>query len=92
MNPIDLLLVILVAIVCGTLAQLTSKYSRGGWIVHLGIGFLGALAGTVAARTFNVPKIYNIKIRTVDFPIIYAIIGSVFLLAAIGFFIRPSRR
>lgn len=92
MSLVDLLLLILVAIACGTFAQLTSGYSRGGWIVNLGIGFLGALAGVFIARSFAMPKIYDVKVRAVDFPIIYAIIGSVLLLAAIGFFIKPGRR
>lgn len=92
MSLVDLLLIFLVAIICGTVAQLTSGYSRGGWIVNLGIGFLGALAGAIVARSFVVPKIYDVKIGAVDFPIMYAIIGSVFFLAAIGFFIKPGRR
>jgi uncharacterized membrane protein YeaQ/YmgE (transglycosylase-associated protein family) len=92
MTLIDFLLIVVVAILCGTVAQLTSGYSRGGWIVNLGIGFLGALAGVIVSRSLTVPKIYDLTVRTVNFPIIYAIIGSVFFLAAIGFFIRPGRR
>jgi uncharacterized membrane protein YeaQ/YmgE (transglycosylase-associated protein family) len=92
MSLIDLLLIILVAIVCGIIAQLTSGYSRGGWIVNLGVGFLGALVGVIVARSFTVPVIYDFKYGAVDFPIIYSIIGSVFFLAAIGFFIKPGRR
>ena len=91
MNPIDLLLSIPVAIVCGLIAQLTSRYSRGGCIVHLGVGFLGALVGVVVSRSLNAPQLYNLTIRSVDFPIIYAVIGSVFFLAAVGFFVKPNR-
>ena len=92
MNLSDLLLVVLVAIVCGSIAQLTSGYSRGGWIVNLGIGFFGALAGVVVSRSLNAPEIYNLKMQSVNFPIMYSIIGSVFFLAAIGFFVKPGRR
>ena len=83
---------ILVAVVCGTFAQLTSGYSRGGWFVNLGLGFLGAMAGVLAARAFNAPAIYDIKIKLINFPIIYSLIGSVFFLAALGFVIKPGRR
>ncbi len=95
MNWVDLLLTVLVAIACGILAQLTSRYSRGGWIVNLALGFLGAMAGVVAARALNAPKIYDLEVGvgagSTDFPIMYAIIGAVFFLAAIGLFIKPGR-
>ena len=91
MNGISLLLAAVVAIVCGTIAQLTSGYSRGGWIVNLALGFFGALAGVVAARYFNAPEIYNLQIQTTKFPIIYSIVGSVFFLAAVGFLVKPGR-
>ncbi len=92
MNLVDLLLTILVAIICGTFAQFTSGYSRGGWIVNLGVGFLGALAGVVFSRMLNAPVIYDLKIGELSFPVIYSVIGSVFFLAAIGLMVRPSRR
>ncbi len=92
MEATDLLLIGLVALACGTLAQLTSGYSRGGCIVNLGLGFIGAVAGVLLARSVNVPLVYTLKVKTVEFPIIWAIIGSVFFLAALGFFIKPGRR
>jgi uncharacterized membrane protein YeaQ/YmgE (transglycosylase-associated protein family) len=95
MNWIDLLLTALVAIVCGILAQLTSRYSRGGWIVNLALGFLGAMAGVIAARILHAPKVYDLEVGVgagaTEFPIMYAIIGSVFFLAAIGLFVKPGR-
>ena len=87
----DVFLSALVAIVCGTVAQLTSGYSRGGWIVNIGLGCLGSLTGAVLSRTLNAPLIYNLKIYGADFPIIYAVVGSVFFLASIGFFLKPGR-
>ncbi len=92
MNLIDLLLMLAVAVVCGSLAQMTSKYSRGGWIVHLGLGFMGAAAGVAVARTLTVPIVYMLRVADTDFPIIWALIGSVFLVALPGFLVKPSRR
>ncbi len=92
MDLYDLLFVAVVSIVCGTLAQLTSGYSRGGWIVHIGLGFLGACTGVMISRSFTVPQVYILRVMAHDFPIIWAIIGSVFFLAAIGFLVKPGRR
>ena len=91
MNLIDVLLTVLVAVICGTFAQLTSRYSKGGWIVNLGIGFLGALAGVVVSRSLNARVIYDLTVGTTSFPVIYSIIGSVAVLAAINFFVKPGR-
>jgi uncharacterized membrane protein YeaQ/YmgE (transglycosylase-associated protein family) len=92
MTLTDLLLVMLVAIVCGSIAQLTSSFSRGGWIVNLGFAFFGAVAGVFVSRYFNFPELYNLKMGDVDFPIVYSILGAVPFLAAIGLFVKPGRR
>jgi uncharacterized membrane protein YeaQ/YmgE (transglycosylase-associated protein family) len=82
MNLTDLSLMALVAIICGTVAQLTSGYSKGGWIVNLAASFFGALAGVV----------YDLKVNTVTFPLIYSIIGAVFFVAALSLIVKPGRR
>jgi uncharacterized membrane protein YeaQ/YmgE (transglycosylase-associated protein family) len=92
MNATDFILAALVAIVCGTLAQITSGYSRGGWIVNLGLGFLGALAGVVLAQSFDAPEIYNLSVHGVHFPIIYSIIGSVLFVAVVRLLVKSRRR
>ena len=92
MNPTELALMALVAIVCGTIAQLTSSTSKGGWILHPVIGFFGALAGVLVSRSLNAPLVYDLKVGGIAFPVIYSIIGAVFFLAGIGFLIKPRRR
>ena len=92
MDLVDLLLICLVAIGCGTLGQLTSEYSRGGWIVYIIISFFGAFLGVYGARELNAPDLYNLKFAETDFPIIWAVGGSVFFVAAVSLAVRPSRR
>jgi uncharacterized membrane protein YeaQ/YmgE (transglycosylase-associated protein family) len=92
MNLIDLSLMALVAIVCGAIAQLTSGYAKGGWIVNLAIGFFGALAGVFVSRRLNAPVLYDLKVSTVTFPLIYSIIGAVFFVAALSLIVKPERR
>jgi uncharacterized membrane protein YeaQ/YmgE (transglycosylase-associated protein family) len=91
MNSTDFLLILLVAVICGTIAQWTSGYSKGGWIVNLIIGLLGAFAGVVISRLLNAPVIYDVIISGSRFPVIYCVVGSVFLLAGIGFIVKPGR-
>jgi uncharacterized membrane protein YeaQ/YmgE (transglycosylase-associated protein family) len=89
MNPIDLVLAALVAVVSGTLGALT--YGRGGWFINVIIGFFGALAGLAVARSLPVPEIYNIIVQGTVFPVAYSFVGSVLFVAAIGFLIRPKK-
>ena len=91
MNLTDFLLALAVGVVCGIFAQMTSSYSKGGWIVNPIVGLLGALTGVVVSRLLNAPVIYDLAIEGYRFPLIYCFIGSVLFLAAIGFFIKPGR-
>jgi uncharacterized membrane protein YeaQ/YmgE (transglycosylase-associated protein family) len=92
MNSIDLMLIVLVSVIFGSIGQLTSGYSKGGWIVNLALGFLGALAGVVVSRTLKAPVIYDLKINNVTFPLMYSVIGAVFFVAGISFLVKPGRR
>ena len=91
LNWIDLLFIAIVGLICGTLGQLTSRYSRGGWIVHLGLGWVGAALGAYFSRVLNAPLVYNIKVQNTEFPVIWSLVGSVFLVAGIGFLVKPSK-
>jgi uncharacterized membrane protein YeaQ/YmgE (transglycosylase-associated protein family) len=92
MNLIDLTLTAVVGILCGAIAQLTSGYSKGGWIVNLAFAFFGALAGVYVSRRLNAPIVYDVQVGAVTFPVIYCFIGAVFSLAAIGFLVKPGGR
>jgi uncharacterized membrane protein YeaQ/YmgE (transglycosylase-associated protein family) len=91
-NTLDLMFLLLVAIPCGLLGHFTSTYARKGWILYVGVAFAGALLGLWVGRSGRVPTVYEIKAGTAGFPILWAMIGSVFMVAGLGFFIKPSRR
>ncbi len=90
MNWFDLLCALGVGVVCGTIGQLTSKYSRGGWAVNIGLGFVGAAIGASLSRALNAPVIYDITYEHTNFPVMWSLVGSVSLVAALGFFVKPS--
>ncbi len=92
MSVIDLSIIAALGIICGAVGQLTSGYSRGGWIVYIGAGIAGAALGTYLARFFNAPDIFDLKFKETDFPILWSLIGTVFFVGGINFFVRPGRR
>lgn len=71
------LILLVIAAICGAVGQMIAGYSRGGFLVSTGIGFIGAILGTWLAGYFNFPLLFVISIQGEAFPIIWSIIGSV---------------
>jgi uncharacterized membrane protein YeaQ/YmgE (transglycosylase-associated protein family) len=88
MNWIDVLILLLVAGVCGSLGQAISGYSRGGCLVSIALGFIGAVIGMWLARQFQLPELFAIPIGGTKFPIVWSIIGATIFVAIIGLISR----
>ena len=88
MTLFDLLILLLVAGVCGALGQAISGYSRGGCLVSIALGFVGAVLGVWLARALALPELFAIQIGTTNFPIIWSIIGSALFVAVIALITR----
>ena len=88
MTLFDLLILLLVAGICGALGQAISGYSRGGCLVSIALGFVGAVLGVWLARALALPELFAIQIGTTNFPIIWSIIGSALFVAVIALVTR----
>lgn len=88
MTLIELLVLLIVAAVCGAIGQALAGFSRGGCFASIALGFIGALIGTWLARTLALPEIFTIRIDTVDFPIVWSIAGAALFVAVLGLFSR----
>ena len=88
MDLFDLLILLLVAGVCGALGQAIAGYSRGGCLVSIALGFVGALLGLWLARVMGLPELFPVRIGTTNFPIIWAIIGSALFVAVLTLLTR----
>lgn len=84
MSLIDLLIILLIAGLCGATAQAIVGYSRGGCLAAVGIGFIGALIGTWFARELAMPTIFVLNVGGTAFPVIWAILGSSIFVAVIS--------
>ena len=90
MTILDLLVLLLIAGLCGALGQAITGYSRGGCLVSIALGFIGALLGMWVARQLGLPELFSIRIGTTNFPIIWSIIGSALFVAVIALISRRS--
>ena len=88
MTLIDVLVLLLVAGICGAIGQAISGFSRGGCLVSIALGFVGALLGMWMARQMGLPELFAIQIGTTSFPIVWSIIGSALFVAVIALLTR----
>jgi uncharacterized membrane protein YeaQ/YmgE (transglycosylase-associated protein family) len=88
MTLFDLLILLIVAGVCGSLGQAIAGYSRGGCLVSIALGFVGALFGMWLARAMHLPELFPVHIGTTSFPILWSIIGSALFVAVIALLTR----
>jgi uncharacterized membrane protein YeaQ/YmgE (transglycosylase-associated protein family) len=88
MTILDVIVLLIIAGLCGSLGQAISGFSRGGCLVSIAIGFIGALLGMWLARQLGLPELFSIQIGTTSFPIIWSIIGSALFVALITLLTR----
>lgn len=88
MDLFDLLILLLVAGICGAIGQAITGFSRGGCLVSIALGFVGAVVGLWLARALGLPELFPVRIGSTSFPIVWSIIGSALFVAVIAFLTR----
>ena len=92
MNIWELLILLLIAGLCGALAQAIAGFSRGGCLVSIALGFVGALLGMWLQRESGAPELFVIQVGDARFPIVWSIIGGALFAAVISLLTRPRVR
>ena len=88
MTLLDLIVLLIIAGLCGSLGQAISGYSRGGCLVSIALGFIGAVLGMWLSAKLRLPELFSIRIGTTSFPIVWSIIGSALFVALITLITR----
>jgi uncharacterized membrane protein YeaQ/YmgE (transglycosylase-associated protein family) len=88
MTVVSLLILLLVAGVCGSVGQAIAGYSRGGCLVSIALGFIGALLGMWLAGVLGLHELFAMRIGGQSFPIVWSIVGSALFMAILGLFRR----
>jgi len=81
---LEFLLLLLIAGICGSIGQSIAGFSRGGCIVSIVVGFIGALLGSWMSAQLGLPELFNIEVGGSTFPIIWSIIGSVVFVVIVS--------
>src|SRR5438132_515728 len=76
MTVLDVILLLIIAGICGAIGQAITGYSAGGLLASIALGFIGALLGLWLARAMNLPELFTVQVGEASFPIIWSIIGA----------------
>ena len=90
MSLLSLALLILIAGVCGAVGQAIAGH-RSGFLLSVGVGFIGALLGVFLARLLSLPEWISLNIGGTTFPVVWSIIGSALFSVLLGY-MRGRRR
>jgi uncharacterized membrane protein YeaQ/YmgE (transglycosylase-associated protein family) len=88
MTLLSFLALLLIAGICGAIGQAIAGYSRGGCLVSIALGFIGALLGMWIGKALGLPELFAVRVGGESFPIIWSIIGSALFVAVLGLFRR----
>jgi len=78
-----LLVLLIIAAVCGAIGKAIAGSSRGGLLVSIVLGFIGALLGPWLARQLGLSEPFMINVGGQSFPILWSIIGAALFVAII---------
>lgn len=91
MSILEFIVLLIIAGICGSLAQSIVGYSHGGCLVSIALGFIGALLGTWIARAMKLPDLLNIQLGDHTFPVVWSIIGAALFAAILSLITRRPR-
>ena len=91
MSLTQILILLVIAAVCGAIGKALAGGARGGLIVSIVLGFIGALIGPWVALKLRLPEPFMINVGGHNFPILWSIIGAALFVAIIHLFTRWRR-
>jgi len=77
----SLLVLLVIAAVCGALGKAIAGSARGGLLVSIVLGFIGALLGPWVARALKLSEPLMVNIGGQPFPVLWSIIGAALFVA-----------
>ena len=76
-----LILLIVIAAICGAVGKALAGGVRGGLIVSIALGFIGAIIGPWVAQQLHLAEPLTVELSGRPFPIVWSIIGAALFVA-----------
>jgi uncharacterized membrane protein YeaQ/YmgE (transglycosylase-associated protein family) len=85
MSLLGLLMLLLIAGVCGSIGRSIVGYSHGGCLVSVALGFVGAVIGVWLARALGLPTgMLSLDVDGKAFPVVWSILGAALFVAVLN--------
>jgi len=91
MTLVEALVLLLVAGLCGGIAQVVTGFRRGLLLVFVGFAFFGGMLGVWITRFAGLRDPFAIAIGEGTFPVIGPVMGAIVLVVMVGA-LAPRRR
>jgi uncharacterized membrane protein YeaQ/YmgE (transglycosylase-associated protein family) len=76
-----LVVLIVIAAICGAIGKALAGGARGGLFVSTALGFIGALLGPWVARQLHLSEPFVLQVGGESFPIVWSIVGAALFVA-----------
>jgi uncharacterized membrane protein YeaQ/YmgE (transglycosylase-associated protein family) len=87
MGLIELLILLVIAGICGVIAEFIVGFSPGGFVVSIVVGVIGAYLGSYLASLLGLPQYAPVSLllptAVYNFDMLWAVIGSILLVGLI---------
>lgn len=84
MTLAEFAMLLLVAGLCGSVGRaLAGDPARGGCLVSIVVGFVGALVGSWLARLAGLSDVLALRIGETAFPVVWAVVGAATFVAVL---------
>ncbi len=84
MSFLDIVIQLIVAGLTGSIARSLVGFDKGGCILSIVVGFIGAFLGSWMARELNFPDYLSFIIRGIEYHVMWALIGAVVFVAVLS--------
>ena len=84
MNLVELLVLLVIAAIAGSAGQALAGKARGGLLVAIVLGFVGAWIGSALARTLELPMPLTVTIGDSTFPILWSVLGAALFMVVLS--------
>lgn len=86
MTIIEILLLILVAVVCGSIGAALVRARHLGFLALIAVGLIGALLGRALSAALGIADMFTVNIAGHSIPILWSIVGAMLITGIASLF------
>jgi len=81
MSITTLIVLVIIAAICGAIGKALAGEVRGGLLISIVLGFIGALLGPWLANKLGLPEPFMLNVSGHPFPVLWSIVGAALFVA-----------